>query len=335
MTEARANGRNEKYLREEYVSRINRVIDYIEANIDNDLSLENLAGVASFSSFHFHRIFRAMVGETLNQFIQRIRIEKAAGKLIRNPKKSITQIALECGFSSSAAFARAFRESFRMSAREWRSEGHLQYSKISKTDSKDGQALSKIQKDFDVSSEYICGETQNQIWRIKMKDKAPIQANVEVKDMPELQVAYVRHIGPYKGDSELFERLFGKLMTWAGPRDLLHFPETQMLAVYYDDPDITEDDKLRVDACITVPEDTLAEGEIGRIAIPKGKYAVAHFELGTDEYEDAWNAVFGGWLPESGYQPDDGPSYELYFNNPKEHPEGKCIVDICIPVKPL
>jgi len=225
MTETRrANDRNQKYLREEYVSRINCVIDYIESNTGTELSLEGIAGVASFSPFHFHRIFRAMVGETLNHYIQRIRIEKAAAKLIRNPKKSITQIALECGFSSSAAFARVFRETFNMSASEWRSERHLQYRKIRKTDSKEGQALSKIQKDFDVSSEYIYSETQNQIWRIKMKDKPQIQADVVVKDIPELQVAYVRHIGPYKGDSELFGKLFEKLMTWAGPRDLIRPP---------------------------------------------------------------------------------------------------------------
>jgi AraC family transcriptional regulator len=51
---------NRKYLIEEYRSRINRVIDYIEANIDRDLSLPELAEVAHFSPFHFHRIFRAM-----------------------------------------------------------------------------------------------------------------------------------------------------------------------------------------------------------------------------------------------------------------------------------
>ena len=335
MTETQANDRNQKYLREEYVSRINRVIDYIETNIDTDLSLENLAGVASFSSFHFHRIFRAMVGETLNQFIQRIRIEKAAGKLVHNPRKSITEIALECGFSSSAAFARVFKDTFHMSASEWRAGGYLQDRKIGKTNRKEDQALSNFGKDFDISFEYSYGETQNRIWRVKMKDKPQIKANVEVKDMPELQIAYVRHIGPYQGDSELFGRLFEKLMTWAGPRGLIRFPETQMLTVYYDDPEITEDAKLRVDACITVPEDTPAEGEVGRMTIPGGTYAVAHFELQVDEYGDAWNALFGGWLPESGYQPADGPSYEMYLNDPQQHPEGKCIVDICIPVKPL
>ena len=321
------------YLREEYTSRINRVIDYIEENINEDLYLESLAEVAGFSPFHFHRIFRAMVGETLNQFIQRIRIEKAAAQLVRNPKKSITEIAFDCGFSSSAAFARTFKENFHMSAREWRSQGCLQNRKIGKMDSKESQPVGKIGKDFDVFLHYT--DNQKQIWRIKMKDKAQIQTDIEVKDMPELVVAYIRHIGPYKGDSELFGRLFKKLMRWAGPRGLLRFPETRMMTLYYDDLEITDEDKLRMDVCITVPEDTVVDGEIGKATVRAGKYAVAHFELRADEYEDAWNAVFGSWLPQSGYQPDDGPCYELYCNNPDEHPEGKHIVDICVPVRPL
>jgi len=327
--------KNHKYLREQYVSRINCVIDYIEANIDADLSLENLAQVASFSSFHFHRIFRAMVGETLNQFIQRIRVEKAASKLLHNPKKTITEVALDCGFSSSATFARAFKETFHMSASEWRLAGYPQDRKIGKTDSKQNQTSRKIQKDCDVAVHYTQDRIINQSWRIKMKDKPQIQAKVEVKDMPEMHVAYVRHIGPYKGDTELFGRLFEKLMKWAGPRGLLQSPEVKVLSLYYDDPDITEEDKLRVDASITISADTPVDGEIGKATIPGGKYAIAHFELTPEEYEDAWNAVFGGWLPESGYQPADGPCYELYYNDPKEHPENKHVVDICVPVKPL
>ncbi len=82
VTKTLSNNSKQKYLREEYISRINRVMDYIEVNIVQDLSLENLAEVANFSRFHFHRIFRAMVGETLHQFIQRIRLEKAAAQTI-------------------------------------------------------------------------------------------------------------------------------------------------------------------------------------------------------------------------------------------------------------
>ena len=158
---------------------------------------------------------------------------------------------------------------------------------------------------------------------------------VEVKDLPEFTVAYVRHVGPYKGDSALFERLFGRLMTWAGPRGLLGNPDTKVMAMYHDDPEVTEESKLRMSVCISVPEETEVEGEIGKMTVGGGKYAMAHFELLPDEYPDAWNAVYGGWLPESGFQPADKPCFELYLNDPKTHPEGRCIVDICVPVKPL
>ena len=334
MTETPTNDIRKKYLREEYVSRINRVIDYIENHIDEELSLEVLANVANFSRFHFHRIFGVMVGETLNHFIQRIRVEKAAMQLAANPKKSIIDIAFDCGFSGSAAFSRAFREYFQMSPSQWRSKKSFQESKICKINGKNRQTPGKIRKDFHVSLQYNSGENQNLYWRIKMKDNKQ-QIQVEVKDMPNFHVAYVRHIGPYKGDSELFEGLFEKLMKWAGPRGLLRFPETKSFAVYYDDPNVTDEAKLRTDVCITVPEDTAVEGEIGKMTIPGGQFAVAHCELSPDEYEGAWKMLIGGWLPESGYQPDDRLCYELYLNDPKEHPEHKCIVDICVPVKLL
>lgn len=69
--------------------------------------------------------------------------------------------------------------------------------------------------------------------------------------------------------------------------------------------------------------------------IPAGKYALARFELGDLEYQSAWDWVFGTWLPESGYLPDDRPCFEMYLNDPNTHPEGKAILDICIPVKTI
>lgn len=166
-----------------------------------------------------------------------------------------------------------------------------------------------------------------------MKNKSEVK--VEVKEMPEMHVAYVRHIGPYQGDAELFESLFDKLMRWAGPRGLLRFPETQVVAVYHDDPKITEEQKLRTSACITIPKGTPVEGEIGAMDIPEGKFAVARFEITSDEFQDAWDMLYGGWMPESGFQPDDRPCYELHHNNPKEHPDNKHVLDICVPVRPL
>ena len=58
-------------------------------------------------------------------------------------------------------------------------------------------------------------------------------------------------------------------------------------------------------------------------------------ELAENEYEQAWDMVYGGWLPNSGFQPDDRSCFEIYHNDPKDHPDHKCILDICVPVKPL
>lgn len=326
--------------RAEYVARLNRVLDYVDENIDGDLSLQRLAGVACCSPFHFHRMFRALMGETVNQFIRRLRAEKAAVRLTRNPGESITEIALDCGFSSSETFARTFRDVFRMSASEWRAGGYKHHeSKIRNANSKDGQTLSNIGQYFVVSSFYIDPGTNNLRWRMTMK-KDTKQSTiedfaVEVRQLPEMHVAYVRHIGPYKGNAELFGGLIQRLMTWAGPRGLVGTPQAQLLAVYHDDPEVTEEAKLRTSMCLTVPKDTEVDGEVGQMTLAAGQYAVGHFELAQDEYEQAWNALYGGWLPDSGFQPDDGPCYEVYKNDPKQHPEGKCLIDICIPVKPL
>ena len=316
-----------------YTARINSVIDYINQNLDGDLSLKKLSHIALFSPFHFHRIFSAMVGETLNQFIQRVRVEKAATLLVNNKRTPITDIALDCGFSSPATFSRTFRETFGMTASKWRTGGYHRRRNICITESNIHQTISKQGKDFNISSMYIDNTTQNLTWRITMKDEQNVK--VEVKDQPETYVAYIRHIGPYQGDSSLFEKLFQKLFQWAGPRGLLRFPDTKAMCIYHDNPEITDADKLRTDICITVPQDTAVDGEVGKMTIPAGTFAIARFELKADEYKQAWDSVYGGWLPNSGYQPDEGPCFEIYHNDPKEHPENKSIVDICIPVKPI
>lgn len=312
------NVHNQRY-RDEYVARINRVIDYIQNNLNSKLDLDTLARIAYFSKFHFHRIFTAMVGETLNSFIKRLRIEKAASTLIAHPKDSITKIAFDCGFSGSATFSRTFNEHFGISATNFRN-GEYKNSKIRKTDSKDRKAeQSQLQ--------YFNHKNSKQIRRINM--------NVEVKNLQDFTVAYVRHIGPYAGNSALFEKLFSTLFKWAGPRGLVKFPETKMLSVYYDDPKITDESKLRMDVCISISENTEVGGEIGKTTIAEGKYAVGRFEIKADEYGAAWNSMMGEWLPDSGYVPDDSPCFEMYQNDPKQHPQGLHIIDICVPVKPL
>lgn len=323
-------------MRAEYIARINRVVDYIEQHLDADLQLAVLAKVAYFSPYHFHRIFHTLTGETLNRFIRRLRVERAATRLNANPKKPITEIALDCGFSSPQTFSRAFKDFFDISASEWR-EQVADQSKIRKQEGNIREILRKQGEAYRIS---ICqtGDVfnPNPVWRIEMmrKTKNTLKAQVTVKDMPEMNVAYVRHVGPYAGMGEVFQNIFQKLGAWAGPRGMFQ-PDTKFLCVYHDDPGITEEDKLRVDACMTVPNGTAVEGEVGAMTVAGGRFAVAHFELNEDEFGDAWDAVMGGWLPGSGYEPDDRLCYELCLNKPDDHPEKKHIVDICVPVRPM
>jgi len=277
-------------------------------------------------------IFHALAGETLSDFIRRVRLERAAVKLVDDPATPVIAVALDCGFSGPAVFARAFRERFGMSAGEWRRGGHPSRSKDRKANSKKHQPVRKGGKEPGSSGRYDEFDPTDRIHktrRFTRMDKKRLQ--IGVKELPELQVAYVRHIGPYQG----IGAAFGKLMAWAGPRRLLGGPGTKLLAVYHDNPDITEADRLRSSVCVTIPEGTAVGGEIGKMTIPGGLFAVAHCEIDKWEFGDAWQSLMGDWLPESGYQPDDRMCYEVYLNDPREHPQGKFVIDICEPVKPL
>src|SRR5689334_15799884 len=113
----------------EYRHRVNRVIDYIQEHRAEELSLEVLAQVAAFSPYHFHRIFKAMTGENLKELVQRLRLEWAASMLLNRPEREVLDIALDSGFGSASAFARAFKDRFGMTATEWRMGGAAAWSK--------------------------------------------------------------------------------------------------------------------------------------------------------------------------------------------------------------
>lgn len=311
---------------EDYTARINRVIDYIESNLIKDLKLEDLAGIANFSVYHFHRVFKHYTGETLHQFITRLRLEKAANMLIQPASKSITEIVFDCGFSGSAVFARAFKDYYQTTASNYRKVFQITNSKNCKTES-------KIREEVTVSPPYFTGTPIKQIWSITMSGKKELNTDVQVKNLDPVTVAYVRNIGPYELNQPLFEKLFGKLFNWAAPRGLVNNMPVCM-TVYHDDYKRTDPDKLRISVCLEVPETTEISGDIGKMNIPGGLYACAYFEIHNTEYGDAWAMVLENWLPESGYVCDDRPTFEIYKNDPKTHPEGIHFVEIYVPVKP-
>lgn len=312
-------------LKNEYIHRINKVLDYIDSNISGDLSLDTLSNVANFSSYHFHRIFSAIIGEPLSKYIKRIRLEKAALILVSNSKYPIGEIASMCGFDNQSSFSRAFQLHFGFSASELRKDKSLIESKKCKKDS-------KIGKDDLKSTSYndVVAHVAEQTYSPMVK---PL--GVEVKNVSEMTVAYIRVIGTFDGEKKVFQKAISRLMRWTEIRELIQFPETKVLSLYHDNPSVTDDQKLRTSLCITVPDHTQVGGEIGKMIVPGGKYAVAHFIISAEEFRPAWDFIWSDWFPKSGYQPDERPCFEVYMNNPDEHPEHKTIVDIYVPVKPL
>ena len=103
----------------DYKERILRVLTHIQEHLDEALDLEELAQVACFSSFHFHRIFAAMTGETIADHVRRLRLERAAMEL-RSGAKQVIQVALDAGYEAHEAFTRAFKAAYGVSPAEFR-----------------------------------------------------------------------------------------------------------------------------------------------------------------------------------------------------------------------
>jgi AraC family transcriptional regulator len=299
----------------EYDRRVNRVIDHVRRHLAEPLTLAELARIATFSPFHFDRVFRAVVGETLFGFIQRVRLERAAAVLLSRHDASVLEVALDHGFASAATFARAFRAHFGMTATAWRAGGAARWRrrlqrKPRKQVRKGGKAR---------------GRTSGH------RGSKEGAMNIRVQQQPTYHVAYMRYVGPFgpRGIPELWQRL----MHWVEAHGL---EKNDKLGIAYDDPAITPPDKSRYDACVVVPHDFPADRLVERMDVPGGAYAVAGFIGTAHQIVDAWRSVFASWLPSSGYQPDDRPCYELYRGDPSvDGKKGAFRCDLCLPVRPL
>jgi len=155
-----------------------------------------------------------------------------------------------------------------------------------------------------------------------------------VKSIEPTKVVYIRHTGPYKGDSNLFQELFCKLYVYASSRNYIR-NDSKWFAVYHDFGDLTMEEQLRLSVCMSTDEDVKTDGEFGSMILEGGKCAVGRFLLKSNEYQLAWNYMLSKWLPESGHAADDRMFFEYY--PPQEYYEDKeeKVVEIFIPITPL
>jgi AraC family transcriptional regulator len=301
----------DKEIQADYQNRINRVFDFIDENLDSDLSLTTISEIAFFSPFHFHRIFKFIAGETLNEYVNRKKIEKSTSDLLHK-NLTTSEIAHKYGFSDNSSFSRAFKRYFGISPTVFKLQNPNRHSKICQLESKNGQAYPNYEK-------YICIINNLKKW-IKMN------AKIEIKEMLKMDLAYVSSIG-----TQNLESAYQKLMKWATPHDLMN-EQTKMVTIYHDSFKVTEANKVRMSASILLNKPVEVNGEIGLTSIQKGKFIVGSFEIGLNEFEKTWTGLFL-WMYENGYKKADRNPFEVYHNDFNEHPQRKAIVDFCIPIE--
>lgn len=293
--------------RQEYIQRINYVLDFVEKNLDEDLSLKKLAKKAHYSAFHFHRIFSAIVGETLNRYINRKRIERIASILLVDHSQPVKDLAYQYGFTSESSFSRSFKKYYGISPTAFKSEGKNRLSKI-------GIEALTLEK-------YICSIENLKIWM-------DMNAKISVQELEEIKLAGIMHIGEFEEMANMFQRL----LEWGEQNELLGQPAFKALTLYHDNPNVTPHSKIRYSTCITVDREIKAEGEIRPLILSKGLYAVGQYEIEAKDFSKAWESLCI-WVIENGYKFKDGEYFEVYHNQPKADQEQVFLVDIYIPLE--
>lgn len=300
-------------MNEEYIQRINKVLSYIEEHSASDISLETIASVGMYSPFHFHRIFKAITRETLHSYMTRKRIENAAIMLIHKPDRSIADIAFIQGFKSDAVFSRTFKKIYGQSPRDFRQANKGNFNKIDKQESKNG-------KEYYRTDEYLCRITSLIEW-IKMN------AHIDVQTLPTMTIVYTTHIG-----EQGIERAFDRIVRWALPKGILQNGSSKLCRVFHDSFKFTDTDKVRMSIGIIVQGHSENAGEISTMTMNVGHCIVGRFVIEVHDFEKAWSSLFL-WMDAKGYKKSPSHPFEIYHNDYREHPEKKCIVDLCIPVE--
>jgi AraC family transcriptional regulator len=291
----------------EYTRRIDRVIDHLRENLDQPLKLADLAKVACFSEYHFHRIFGALTGETLNDFTNRLRLEKAA-RLLKRTRRSATEIALECGFSSSVTFSRSFNKAFDTSPTAYRKSGKLKNSKIC--------------KDLFPKHEYLLPMTE---------DEKKAAFPVEIRKFPAWDVAYIRVSNAFESGKVL--KAFEKMIEWLKSAKI--YDRGTLFGMAIDDPAVTPKHLYRYEVCFASDAPFKCPEGISRMKVPSRTYGVARVSGDIKVVATAWDYLLGSWLIKSDYEPDDAPGFEILLNKDKALDWSHFDLELTFPVKKM
>lgn len=269
------------------------MIDHIVADLTRPVSLTELAQLADLSPFHFHRVFQAMVGETPNEFVKRLRLERSLYLMSFGKRKSLTDIALDSGFSSSSDFTRSFKQRYgvapsKFDVAAWRSEHH----------------------------ERIEAATAESPFKLteKLPRNNPDHFRVRVREMPARTVAYIRVSNPYQGDAVV--QAAKRLMSWAESQRIA---DNQWYGYQFESPQVTALELCHYCVAVELKSEIQAEGEVGVYHFPPMLVAEVVMKGGIDLEIRLLRWLYGSWLPRSKYVPADQPCFEAWLGKPFAH----------------
>jgi AraC family transcriptional regulator len=300
---------------EKYTQALLDTLVHIQTHLDDDLSLDQLAGRAGFSAYHFHRVFSEFVGEPVKEYIRRLRLERSTFRL-RISDATILNIALDCGFKTHETYTRAFKRRFGVSPSVFR-ENHLREMKR------------RVR-------EVHYADAQVRLGEIDRLAGASKELNVRVESVRPIKTAFVRHLGPYESVLEpgsSLASLWEELFAWGNARGLIG-PESLLIGVGHDDPSITPPDKLRFDVCVEVPEFADSTGNVAFQTLQPGLYAAARHYGSFDNLPDAYLHIGMQWLPRSKYRIAMRPVFEVYGHTRVNDDLQIHHTDIYLPIEP-
>ncbi len=287
---------------DDYAARILRVLEHVQTHLDEAMTPSTLAEVACFSPFHFQRIFRAMVGESVMGHIRRLRLERAAWKL-KFTDEPVSRIAFETGYEAHEAFTRAFGARFDGSPSSFRRKHR--------------------RVEYPAAPSEVHFDAEGAVRGFRPLPLTVAGMRVEVCTRPAQTVAFVRHHGRYDEVGGAWDELMG----WVASEGYFG-PGMEMLGLCYDDPEITSADQIRYDACVTLDADFETRGAVGRRMIAGGEFAAVRHTGPYSALGETYEQLIGHWLPASGREPAEPPCIEQYWNNPEDTPPEELETDI-------
>jgi AraC family transcriptional regulator len=278
-----------------HAQRMTRVLEYVQAHLDETLDLATLSALALSSPHHFHRQFLAQTGLTLHRLVQLMRLQRASQQLVFAPRCRVTDIALDAGFANAESFSRAFRA--------------LQ-----------GQTPSGFRR-----------QPRWLSWQVTLPFRQPEEQlfmKVEVIDFPHTLIAALEHQGPEHTTHKTTMRFIDwRRSVGIGPR------QGNTYGIHYSDPNLTLPDDYRLDIAVSVAA-PVGPNEFGVITkvIPAGRCArVRH--SGSRHHIAAAEWLYREWLPQSGEQLRDFPMFFHYVNVGPGVAESAMVTDVYLPLR--